>query len=119
MTSTDSLMDKLWNASYAITAFALAQGLAYLYGLAQPDFVKAVIPKYELILNAILWCHIAYVALVVACHASIHWACEIPITTKFGAVNAAICTIQVVALVLIGLLANFATKALAGVGHAT
>lgn len=111
-TNDQHLMDKLWNASYAITAFALAQGLSYLYALAKPEFQNAVKKESELVLLAILGCHVFYVFLIILCHAAINWACHIPWRTKFTVVNIGICVIQVLAVVLVGLLAIVATRAL-------
>lgn len=98
-----NLTDKLWNASYAITAFALAQGLSYLYALAQIEFQNAVRPASEHVLLAILWCHVFYVFLIILCHSGIYWACHIPWRTKFTIVNMGICAIQVLAVALLGL----------------
>lgn len=119
MTWTDAdLAEKLWNASYAVTAFATAQGMSYLYALAGDEFKAKVRGASKFISQLIIGCHLIYILLVVGCHIGIGSLVAADFWTWASAVNIAICAMQALAIVAVGALAFTVTTQVVKEKHA-
>ena len=104
------LAEKLWTAAYAVTAFATAQGMSYLYALAGDEFNAKVRNASGMVSALIIVCHLLYIAAIVGCHIGIGRLVAANQGTSAGNVNIVICTMQVLAVVAVGALAFAVTS---------
>ena len=62
------LPDKVWNGASAVTAFAAAQALAFMYAMTNAEFAAAASNGKVLVIVAVVLFHVAYVWAIHRCH---------------------------------------------------
>ena len=108
----EDLVDKLWSASYAVTAFAAIQALSYFYALGNNDLKPDIIAAKCIIEVAIVICHTAYVAAIVWCQINIFRIAKPTNKSAFRTVYIGIGIGQGLIVLLLGLAAFLLTSPL-------
>jgi len=63
-----NIPDKLWQGANTVTAFAVLQGIAYLYVTPNAGMQSAILESKWMVIILIILCHCLYVYAVIWCH---------------------------------------------------